>query len=372
MPASLGLLLAAAPAGEADRHDQGLDLGRRRGGRARPGASAAPWSRRAGTGCSWSTCRSIAVAVVAGRPVPPSAAPGQPGGRAGRRGERRRCPTSLGAVVFTVAVGALALGLVKADDWGWTSPGAVRSLAAAAALLVRASPAARPRHPAPVIEPHLLRHARLRHRHRGERGVRHRLRRDAAAGHAVVPGRLGLVGAAHRPRRRARAAAGAVLVDRGRPDRPQDRPRPGRRRRLRDLRRRLRLLAAEPLAHPRLPRPHAPGHAADRDRRRPHAAHPGQRGRLGGPAERGSRPARASSPWPARSASCSASRSWSPSSASRPSADALTVFQHATVVLAVAASAAGLVALLLARVRGGRAIAPAGETAPAARPATHG
>ena len=53
-------------------------------------------------------------------------------------------------------------------------------------------------------------------------------------------------------------------------------------------------------------------------------------------------------------------------------ADALTVFQHATVVLAVAAFTAGLIALLLARVRGGRAIAPAGETAPAARAATHG
>ena len=48
------------------------------------------------------------------------------------------------------------------------------------------------------------------------------------------------------------------------------------------------------------------------------------------------------------------------------------MFQHATVVLAVAAFTAGLIALLLARVRGGRAIAPAGETAPAARAATHG
>ena len=84
--------------------------------------------------------------------------------------------------------------------------------------------------------------------------------------------------------RGARPADGALPVDRGRPDRPQDRPRAGRRPRLHDLRGRLRVLAAEPLAHARLPRAHAPRHAADRDRRRPHAADPGQRGRLGGPA----------------------------------------------------------------------------------------
>ena len=56
----------------------------------------------------------------------------------------------------------------------------------------------------------------VRHRHRGERGVRHRLRRDAAAGDPVVPGRLGLVRAADRARRRPRPAAGPVLGDRGR------------------------------------------------------------------------------------------------------------------------------------------------------------
>jgi MFS family permease len=53
-------------------------------------------------------------------------------------------------------------------------------------------------------------------------------------------------------------------------------------------------------------------------------------------------------------------------------ADALNVFQHATVVLAAAAFGAGLVALLLARVRGGRVLAPAGETAPAVPPAARG
>jgi hypothetical protein len=42
------------------------------------------------------------------------------------------------------------------------------------------------------------------------------------------------------------------------------------------------------------------------------------------------------------------------------------------VVLAVAAFTAGLVALLLVRVRGGRAIAPTGETTAAAAPAARG
>src|SRR6202021_2234967 len=40
--------------------------------------------------------------------------------------------------------------------------------------------------------------AHLRHGHGGERGVRRRLRRDAAACHALVPRRLGLVRADHR------------------------------------------------------------------------------------------------------------------------------------------------------------------------------
>ena len=87
------------------------------------------------------------------------------------------------------------------------------------------------------------------------------------------------------------------------PARPPHRSRPGRRPRLRDLRGGLRVLAVQPVARPRLPRPHAARHAADRDRRRPHVAHPRQRRGLRGPAA----PLRdrdpASSRWPVRSAS---------------------------------------------------------------------
>ena len=62
----------------------------------------------------------------------------------------------MGAALFTIAIGALALALVKSDEWGWTSARVLGSIAVAAVLLalfVRRSA----RHPAPVIEPHLLR-----------------------------------------------------------------------------------------------------------------------------------------------------------------------------------------------------------------------
>ena len=58
--------------------------------------------------------------------------------------------------MFTVAIGALALALVKSDDWGWASPPTLGLIAAAAglvALFIRRSA----RHPSPVIELHLLR-----------------------------------------------------------------------------------------------------------------------------------------------------------------------------------------------------------------------
>jgi MFS family permease len=59
-------------------------------------------------------------------------------------------------VVFTVAVGALALALVKSDDWGWAAPSTIGLIVAAVvlvALFIRRSA----RHPSPVIELHLLR-----------------------------------------------------------------------------------------------------------------------------------------------------------------------------------------------------------------------
>jgi EmrB/QacA subfamily drug resistance transporter len=65
-------------------------------------------------------------------------------------------PDLLGAAMLVVAVGALALGIVKAPDWGWTSD---RVLAAwsVAAIFMTACAVRSARHPAPVLEPSILR-----------------------------------------------------------------------------------------------------------------------------------------------------------------------------------------------------------------------
>ncbi|MFD5712653.1 MFS transporter [Streptomyces pharetrae] len=65
-------------------------------------------------------------------------------------------PDLAGAALLTLGIGALALGLVKADAWGWSSPGVIGTLAAAvvlgAAFWMRSA-----RHAAPVVELPLLR-----------------------------------------------------------------------------------------------------------------------------------------------------------------------------------------------------------------------
>ncbi|MFI6448134.1 MFS transporter [Kitasatospora sp. NPDC050543] len=65
-------------------------------------------------------------------------------------------PDLLGAVLLTAAIAALAVGLVKAEAWGWDSARVIGSLLAAALLtcgfLLRSA-----RHPAPVVELPLLR-----------------------------------------------------------------------------------------------------------------------------------------------------------------------------------------------------------------------
>ena len=69
---------------------------------------------------------------------------------------RARRPDLLGALLLIVSVGALALGIVQGEDWGWASPGVigaeVAAVAAAVAFVARSA-----RHPAPVVEPALLR-----------------------------------------------------------------------------------------------------------------------------------------------------------------------------------------------------------------------
>lgn len=67
-----------------------------------------------------------------------------------------RIPDLLGAVALAVAVGALALGLVKGKEWTWTGASTMAALGVAAAglvfLVVRIL-----RHPVPVVAPALFR-----------------------------------------------------------------------------------------------------------------------------------------------------------------------------------------------------------------------
>src|SRR5206468_8388791 len=62
-----------------------------------------------------------------------------------------RVPDLLGSLLVAVGIGALALGLVKGPDWGWTSYGVIGSLAVAviatAGFWSRSA-----RHPLPVVE----------------------------------------------------------------------------------------------------------------------------------------------------------------------------------------------------------------------------
>ena len=67
-----------------------------------------------------------------------------------------RIPDLLGSGLVAIGIGALALGLVKGPDWGWTSYGVLGALTVAvvatAGFWVRSS-----RHPLPVVELALLR-----------------------------------------------------------------------------------------------------------------------------------------------------------------------------------------------------------------------
>jgi len=65
-------------------------------------------------------------------------------------------PDAVGALLLAAGVGALALGIVKGGDWGWTSAKTVGSLAAAAVLSVLLV-ARSARHPRPVFELGLFR-----------------------------------------------------------------------------------------------------------------------------------------------------------------------------------------------------------------------
>jgi NTE family protein len=65
-------------------------------------------------------------------------------------------PDLLGGALLAGAVGALALGIVKAPDWGWTDDRVLGAWLASAIALCALAVRTR-RHPAPVLEPALLR-----------------------------------------------------------------------------------------------------------------------------------------------------------------------------------------------------------------------
>jgi EmrB/QacA subfamily drug resistance transporter len=153
MPASLGLLLAAAP---PDKRTGAI-----RGWTSVGGAAAAlgPVLGGALVAANWRWVFLVnvpiaAVALVASLRVLPRTDNSKKRASADTADTVR--PDTVGAALFTIAIGALALALVKSDEWGWTSARVLGSIAVAAVLLalfVRRSG----RHPAPVIEPHLLR-----------------------------------------------------------------------------------------------------------------------------------------------------------------------------------------------------------------------
>jgi EmrB/QacA subfamily drug resistance transporter len=154
MPASLGLLLAAT---RPDKRTGTIRAWTSVGGAA---AALGPVIGGALVAVSWHwvflvNVPVVIIAVVAGaRILPAPSAKAVAAGTA--EAEAEAFPDVIGALLFTLAIGTLALGLVKADDWGWTSPAFFGSLIAAVVLIaVFARRSAR--HPAPVIEPHLLR-----------------------------------------------------------------------------------------------------------------------------------------------------------------------------------------------------------------------
>jgi EmrB/QacA subfamily drug resistance transporter len=145
-PASLGLLLAAAP---PDRRTGAI-----RGWTAVGGLAGAlgPVIGGALVGISWRWIFLINVpvavlALLGGVRVLP---------RLGPAADEDKMPDIAGAVVLTAAIGALALALVKADSWGWASGRVIGLLIGSAVLLGifwwRSS-----RHPSPVVETHMFR-----------------------------------------------------------------------------------------------------------------------------------------------------------------------------------------------------------------------
>jgi EmrB/QacA subfamily drug resistance transporter len=145
-PASLGLLLAAAP---ADKRSGAI-----RGWTAVGGLAGAlgPVIGGALVGISWRWIFLINVPVaVITLLAAPRVLP-----RLGPSAEDEKMPDIAGAVVLTAAIGALALALVKAGDWGWAS-GQVIGLLVGSVVLAGIFWRRSSRHPSPVVETHMFR-----------------------------------------------------------------------------------------------------------------------------------------------------------------------------------------------------------------------
>jgi EmrB/QacA subfamily drug resistance transporter len=154
VPASLGLLLAATPPARR--------TGAIRGWTSVGGAAAAlgPVLGGALVAANWRWVFLVnvpvaAVALLASVRVLPAAQDRLDNSKRRASGDTAR-PDTLGAATFTIAIGALALALVKADAWGWGSA-RVLGLLAAGVILLALFARRSARHPVPVIEPHLLR-----------------------------------------------------------------------------------------------------------------------------------------------------------------------------------------------------------------------
>jgi len=144
-PASLGLLLAAAP---PERRTAAV-----RGWTAISGLAAALGPVAGGLLCQvdwrWAFLINLPVgvaAVVAGLRVLPRT----PAARDARHHDLA------GAGVLTIAVAALALGLVRGEEWGWSSAKVIGCLVAAV-LLAAVFAIRSARHPDPIVPPALLR-----------------------------------------------------------------------------------------------------------------------------------------------------------------------------------------------------------------------
>ncbi|NUP47221.1 MAG: MFS transporter, partial [Catenulispora sp.] len=141
MPTSLALLLATTP---AERRAHAVRMWASIGGIA---ASLGPVAGGllVQAGWRWVFLVNVPVgvaAVAAGIRVLPA--------RADRGRERGAFPDLLGAALLTAAIAVLALGLVKAGDWGWTDDRTLTSLAvsvlATVCFLIRSA-----KHPAPIV-----------------------------------------------------------------------------------------------------------------------------------------------------------------------------------------------------------------------------